>query len=127
MPPLNGAHVEGHRTLQLCSFRGRVGQIVRMQQVAYSDVLDPSTTKMERAALMRAWDILQDRLRELAGRPKAGSRIYKVEVDGRIIDVGAARPAQLRRRGRPPNTATAILDVVAPSNEPGAAQSVDPA
>ena len=127
MPQLKGPSPTNGIIKTLASAPSKFGQILAAQHVLMHDVHDPEVTPMERAACVRAWDILEDRLRELRGRPKAGSRVYRMESDGRIIDVGAARPAKLRRRGRPPNTPPTILDVVAPSNEPGAAQSVDPA
>jgi hypothetical protein len=48
-----------------------------MQQVLFTTTLDASTAPKDKAACARAWDVLQDRKREIRGKPKAG--VFKAE------------------------------------------------
>jgi hypothetical protein len=48
------------------------GQAVEMQRRALADLKNPKTKPSVRAALMRAWDVLEDRKRILRGIPLPG-------------------------------------------------------
>ena len=44
-----------------------------MQQVLFSETVNASTSAKDRAACARAWDVLEDRKREIRGKPKTGA------------------------------------------------------
>lgn len=43
-------------------------QVFALQDVLYAEVLNPLTPAREKAACARAWDVLEDRKRELRGK-----------------------------------------------------------
>lgn len=61
--------------------RNKVRQCLAMQDITRSDILAPETSPMERAALIRAWDVLEDRIRILRGKIKPGNRNVSVREE----------------------------------------------
>lgn len=57
-----------------------LAQALRMQEVLYDQVLNSEAKLAEKAQAARAWDALEDRKRELRGRPKAGMRRLPTEA-----------------------------------------------
>jgi hypothetical protein len=56
----------------------KLTQLLDMQDIVYRDVCDPLTTPTERSQAVRAWDVLEERIRILRGKTKAGSRNISV-------------------------------------------------
>jgi len=50
-----------------------------IQRVLKTRIDDPNTASKDIASCARAWDVLEDRKREIRGKPKAGARKHEVE------------------------------------------------
>lgn len=51
----------------------KLRQCLEAQKVIYSDLVSPLTEPKERCNLTRAWDILEERIRILRGKPLPGA------------------------------------------------------
>lgn len=60
----------------------KLTQLLDMQEVAYRDIMAAETDPHQKAALIRAWDVLEERIRILRGKTKAGSRNISVREVG---------------------------------------------
>jgi hypothetical protein len=65
---------KGQASNSALSKRSKVAQCLEMQEKLKEDIFDPSTSKSQRALLIKAWDTLEERIRVLKGLPLPGSR-----------------------------------------------------
>ena len=74
-PHAFGAEVDrqsGSDSQNRLSRASKVRQILELQQVLYNTTVDEQTKPLERASCARAWEVLEERLRILRGKPLPG-------------------------------------------------------
>lgn len=69
---------KGQASNRALSARSKIAQTLDIQRVVIADINNPATKPSDRAQLVRAYDVLEERLRILRNRVKPGSRNISV-------------------------------------------------
>lgn len=95
MPDAPPNAAKGRSMSQRQSKRILKRHVIEMQESVRADILDPLTDKNEKSALIRAWDVLAERLRVLSGQIKAGSRNVSVKEEAKKTRKQVVAPMDL--------------------------------